>query len=511
QNGDVTDGYDTVEWLAARTWSTGKIGTYGCSYLGDVQLLMATARPPHLTAMIPMSAGSSPGRGGNRMSYFGATHGGAVEVAAGFGWFRSAGSKISNLPPSGMSRADWITARREGRADAALPRSSEVEPRNWWSHLPLADMVDSSGGPPNDFRAMAMHRPFDPWWDTIGFLTGEEHFDVPALHINGWYDFGVAETLYEFNLLRERALSARGRENQFAVISPMTHCMSTNATERTIVGARPVGDARFGQLALYKRWFDHWLKGIDNGVEREPKLHLYVMGKNEWRAEKEWPLARTRYTPFYLHSAGRANSMWGDGALSDAKPASEPSDSYDYDPRTAVPSRGGPVCCTGTPDAPEGSFDQSEVEARHDVLIYSTPALTRGVEVTGPLKMVLYVSSDARDTDFTAKLVDVYPDGSAYNVQEGILRARYRDGFDRRVFMARGGVYRVEIDLQATSNWFAAGHRIRVEVASSNFPRFDRNLNTGGKNYDERTWKVAHNVIHHSAKYPSHIVLPVIP
>jgi uncharacterized protein len=409
-----------------------------------------------------------------------------------------------------MTRAEWIAARLAGR-EVAAPRSVDVEPRNWWRHLPLVDMLDSSGAPPNDFRAMVTHPPFDPWWDQFGFLTGEERFDVPALHINGWYDFGVAETLYEFNLLRERAVTERGRNNQFALISPTTHCMSERAQARTIVGERDLGDARFGHVALYRRWFDHWLKGIDNGVEHEPKVQLYVMGKNVWRAEREWPLARTRFTPFYLHSQGNANSLWGDGNLSTIAPVAEPSDRYSYDPRTPVPSRGGPVCCTGTPDAPEGSFDQSEVEARHDVLVYTTPPLKRGVEVTGPLKAILYVSSDARDTDFTAKLVDVYPDGAAYNVQEGILRARYREGFGRKVFMQPGGVYKVEIDLQATSNWFAPGHRIRVEIASSNFPRFDRNLNTGGNNFDERSWRVARNVIHHSAKYSSHVMLPVIP
>jgi putative CocE/NonD family hydrolase len=329
--------------------------------------------------------------------------------------------------------------------------------------------------------------------------------------VNGWYDFGVAETLYEFNLLRENAESAKGRDHQFVVIGPTTHCSFERVSERTIVGTRDVGDARFDYQQLYRRWFDRWLKGIDTGVERDPKVRLYVMGKNEWRNENEWPLARTRFTPFYLHSAGRANSLWGDGTLGTTRPGDETPDRYTYDPRTPVPSRGGPVCCTGTPDAPEGAFDQSEVEARHDVLVYSTPPLTQGVEVTGPLKVVLYVSSDARDTDFTAKVVDVHPDGTAYNVQEGILRARYRDGFDRTVFMQPGQVYKVEIDLQATSNWFAPGHRLRVEVASSNFPRFDRNLNTGGNNHDERSWKVARNVIHHSARYPSHIVLPVIP
>jgi hypothetical protein len=235
------------------------------------------------------------------------------------------------------------------------------------------------------------------------------------------------------------------------------------------------------------------------------------MGKNEWRSENEWPLARTRFTKFYLHSDGKANGRNGSGVLTTELPKTETPDRYSYDPSNPVPSRGGPVCCTGTPDAPEGSFDQSEIEARNDMLVYTTPPLAQGVEVTGPLQVVLYVSSDQLDTDFTGKLVDVYPDGKAYNVQEGILRARYRDGYDKKVWMKAAEVYQVKVDLQATSNYFPPGHRIRLEVASSNFPRFDRNLNTGGNNYDETTWKVAANTIHHSAKYPSYVLLPVIP
>jgi putative CocE/NonD family hydrolase len=242
-----------------------------------------------------------------------------------------------------------------------------------------------------------------------------------------------------------------------------------------------------------------------------PKLHIYVMGKNEWRGESEWPPARTRSTRYYLHSDGRANSRSGSGALDVSPPGDEPPDRYIYDPENPAPSRGGPVCCTGTPDAPEGSFDQSEIETRNDVLVYSTPALTEGIEVTGPIEAVLYVSSSAVDTDFTAKLVDVYPDGTAYNVQEGILRARYRQGFDRKVWMKAGEVVEVRIDLQATSNYFPPGHRIRLEVSSSNFPRFDRNLNTGGNNFDEVTWIVAENAVHHDQIFPSYLLLPIIP
>jgi uncharacterized protein len=210
-----------------------------------------------------------------------------------------------------------------------------------------------------------------------------------------------------------------------------------------------------------------------------------------------------------LRSDGRANGRHGTGWLGPDAPGEEKPDTYVYDPRTPVPSRGGPVCCTGTPDAPEGSYDQSEVEMRQDVLVYTSPPLAKGIEVTGPLEVVLYVSSSAPDTDFTAKLVDVYPDGAAYNVQEGIQRARYRQGYDRKVWLKPGEPARVRIDLQATSNYFGPGHRIRLEISSSNFPRFERNLNTGGSNYDEARAEIARNAIYHSVKYPSAVILPI--
>jgi putative CocE/NonD family hydrolase len=490
QGNDVNDGYDTVDWLARQSWSNGNIGTIGCSYEGDVQILQAQARHPNLKAMIPQAAGSSIGAAGNRYYYFGVRKGGNVELAGGLGWFANNGNKVRSVPRQ------------------SLPESTF---RKFWATLPLLGMVDRAGGPPSDWNEIVSRELDDPWWDQFGYLKGDEKFDVPALHINSWYDFGVAETLLEFNLLRTNAVSARGRDNQFAVISPTTHCESETATSRTIVGDRDVGDAQFDYFNLYLSWFDYWLKGIENGVTKRPKLMLYVMGRNLWRAEQEWPLARTRFTKYFLHSDGSANSRFGTGALNTTPGKQEPPDKYTYDPASPTPSRGGPVCCTGTPDAPEGSFDQSKVEARQDVLVYTTPRLKEGVEVTGPITATLYVSSSVRDTDFTVKLVDVYPNGAAYNVQEGIMRARHREGFTRKVWMKPNEVYEVTVDLEVTSNYFARGHRIRVEVSSSNFPRFDRNLNTGGANYDETKWVKAENRIHHSAKYPSHILLPVIP
>jgi len=330
--------------------------------------------------------------------------------------------------------------------------------------------------------------------------------------VNSWYDLGVSETLKLFNLLSDNAESPRGRDNQYAIISPTDHCTSERVTSKTMVGQRDLGDPRLRYWEIYLDWFAHWLEDEDNSVLEMPKLQYYLMGANEWRGADAWPVEGTEFTPLYLHSGGDANTRSGDGTLSfDSPVEEEPSDAFTYDPDDPVPTVGGPVCCTGTADAPAGGFDQSTVEDRRDVLVYTTEPLAEGIEVTGPIELVLHVSSSARDTDFVGKLVDVYPDGRAFNVQEGILRARYREGFERKVWMEDEAVYELRIDLQATANYFGVGHRIRLEVTSSSFPRWERNLNTGGNNYDESEWVVAENVVHHTAEYASHIVLPIVP
>jgi putative CocE/NonD family hydrolase len=502
--GHARDGYDATSWIVAQPWSSGKVGTYGCSYLAETQYQQATQRHPNLTAMIPQGAGPVQYRAG------GAIEGGAIELAAVVGWFRMLGSKLYYRPPLGTPRDVFLATSSYFRPAPTLP---EIDYRPIWSSLPVVDMLKKAGAPPTDFEDIVSRDPTDAWWDKTDKIKPTDRFDVPALHISSWYDSVVGETLSLFNQLRTNAETARGRENQFAIIAPTGHCRSESTTERTMVGHRDVGDARLDHLGIYYRWFEHWLKGVDNGVTARPKLQLYVMGKNQWRDESEWPLARTQFTRYYLRSDGKANSRFGTGSLSVTAPAAEPPDEFIYDPASPVPSVGGNFCtaCANSAAVADGAIDQSEVETRQDVLVYTSPVLERGVEVTGPLKAVLYVSSTARDTDFTVKLVDVYPNGVAYNLQEGILRARYRTGFETKVWMKPGEVHQVTIDLHVTSNYFGAGHRIRVEVASSNFPRFDRNLNTGGNNYDETTWVVARNSVHHSAKYPSHLLLPVIP
>ena len=497
------DGYDAVEWLADQSWSNGKVGTYGCSDLGDAQVWMAPARPPSLAAMIPQASGSIVGPADNIYRYFGTYNGGAFHLAAAAGWMVGNGSKVYLRPPSHLSDEEF--SRIAHHYSPGPVNAPEVDLDAIIPTLPLIDMMQKANRPHTDWESIVSYGLADPWWDQFPYYKGHEQIDVPSLLVNSWHDFGVNETLWQFNYFQENAVSSTARENQFVVISPTPHCASERMRAPTVIGERDLGDARYDFWTLYVRWYDHWLKGEDNGVTDMPHVQYYLMGKNEWRAADEWPIPGTEFTKYHLSSGGRANSLNGDGVLTTEAPQAGVVDRFTYDPGSPVPSM------SGSYGMEEGFYDQRPVEQRDDVLVYTTPPLVAGVEVTGPITATLYVSSDARDTDFTAKLVDVQPDGTAFFLQEGVLRVRYRQGFYRKVFMEEGEVYEITVALDATSNYFPAGHRIRLEVSSSNFPRFDRNLNTGGNNYDETEWVVAHNAVHHSPEYPSHVLLPIVP
>jgi putative CocE/NonD family hydrolase len=508
--GDADDGAETIGWLGKQPWSNGRVGTYGCSSLGDYQILAAQRRPPALKAMIPQASFATIGSAGGQYKYYGVRTGGAVTLAQNISWFYEAGSKVFYRPPPGLTREQFVdVAKFFNPAPQVKPADF---PALWW-HLPIVDIMKAAGAPPTDFADAVSRDVTDPWWDQFHYMTDDYHSDVPALFVNSWYDYGARETIFEFEMLRRNSVSALARDNQFLLLSPTTHCRSEALAADDRVGDRDVGDARFDFWSVYFKWYAYWLKGEKNAVTSMPRVQYYLMGKNEWRTASDWPVPGTRLTKFFLGSAGHANSLNGDGMLS-SEPSKVPSgdeasDSFTYDPGNPVPSLGGPLCCTDGNNA-AGSYDQRKIEIRNDVLVYTTPVISQGIEVTGPIDAVLSVSSDAKDTDFTAKLIDVYPDGRAFNVQEGILRARYREGQTKSVWMPPNEAVVVRIDVGATSNFFGPGHRIRLEVASSNFPRFDRNLNTGGKNYDETAWKVAHNRVHHSGAHPSYLLLPVV-
>ncbi len=503
---EAEDGFDAVQWISKQPWSNGKVGTIGCSYPGEVQAAQAPLRAPNLTCMIPQN-GPMIGAANGRYRYWTGFKGGVLDFAATLPWYFESGSKYSLKPPPGLSDSEVREIRKFYEPNVSKAPEVDWEKINWT--LPIIDIMDRAGAPPNDFRKLITTDFDDPWWhDVMGYYDGTEKIDVPALHMSTWYDPSVEETIFEFNYFRKNSVSEISANNQFVIIAPTTHCGFERAKEHTIVGDRDVGDARKDWNGIYLKWFDYWLKGIENGITNMPKVQYYTMGSNEWHSADVWPLPETQYTKYYLHSDGNANSRYGNGGLSTKMPKNEPSDTFIYDPRNPVPSVGGQRGTSYGTKA--GAVDQDKVEIRNDVLVYTTPALEEGIELTGPITAVLYVSSSAKDTDFTAKLVDVYPDGTAYNIQQGILRARYREGFTKKVWMEKGGVYRIQIDVDATSNYFKKGHKIRVQVSSSDFPLFERNLNTGGNNYDETEWVVAKNTIHHSKKYPSHFIFPII-
>ncbi len=332
-------------------------------------------------------------------------------------------------------------------------------------------------------------------------------FNTPGFCFVSWYDVSSSPNIELYNHVRKNAKDPKVRDSQYLVIAPTLHCAYTRATENTIVGERSVGDARLDYNELIYGWFDHWLKG--EPLKDMPKVRYYTMGSNKWQTSDVWPPANTVMTPYYLDSKGQANTLNGNGKLVSKKPSKDNPDSFTYDPMNPVLSHGGNVCCTGTA-IQGGAYDQQEMEKREDILVYTTEPLAEGVEVSGFIESTLFVSSDAKDTDFTIKVIDVYPDGKAYNLDETIQRARYREGYEKEVFMEQGKVYKVELTPMSTSNYFEKGHRIRIEISSSNFPRFDRNLNTGGKNFDESEGKIAHNKIHHASQYPSSIRLPIV-
>lgn len=503
--GDVEDTDDTINWIARQPWSSGKVGTHGCSYLGEIQIRSARISNPHWTAALAQAAGGATGAADNRYRYFAYRTGGAVELAATLNWMTVAGSKYFFRPPPQMSRETLNQYEDMFRKEPSAP---EYDKAKILRELPIATLDKKAGLPPTDYFDSVARPLTDPWWAQFGYLDGSERISTPTLHMDSWPDLAVGETIFQYNLFKRNAVSPAVARNQYLIIAPTTHCAYEWSKQNTVVGERELGDTRFDYFGTYLRWFDYWLKGKADALRDMPKVQYFLMGKNEWRSADAMPIPGTRFTKLYLTSSGRANSLDGDGRLQWQPPQRASADSFVYDPANPVPTLGGPV---DTDDRGQGFFDQRPVEKRPDVLVYTSAPLTSGIEVTGPLQATLYVSSTAKDTDFTVKLVDVFPDGRALNVKDGIIRARYHKGFDRSTPLERGQVYELRVDLQATATFFPAGHRLRIEVSSSNFPRFDRNLNTGGKNYDETQGVTARNTVLHSARHPSHVVLPIVP
>ncbi|MEM7185796.1 MAG: CocE/NonD family hydrolase [Bacteroidota bacterium] len=502
----LTDGYDAFSWMKDQPWSNGKIGTYGCSSTAEWQMAVAALDHPSHAAMVPQGYGAGVGRIGDYVEQ-GNWYRGGVEQMLFFSWLYSVEhDKFKPRIPAGATQEDLI---RISRFYDLAPENPKVDMAEALKHLPIQDIVQNINGKREIFDKMVRRKPNDPAWYEGGLYHDDMDFGVPSFWFVSWYDVSTSPNLALFNHVRANGKDEEIKDNQYLVIAPTLHCRFTRATENTIVGERSVGDARLNYNEQIMSWFDLWLKGEKNNFKTEtPRVQYFTMGSNQWQSASEWPPADTEMVTYYLNSQGSANSSSGDGTLSTKRAGKDQPDSFTYDPMKPVPSYGGNVCCTGNA-VKGGSFDQQEMEQRDDILVYTSEVLEEGMEVTGFIESTLYVSSDVKDTDFTIKLIDVYPDGRAYNLDETIQRVRYREGYDKEVFMEKGEVYKVDLTPMATSNYFEKGHRIRIEVSSSNFPRFARNLNTGGNNYDESEGVVAQNNVHHSRKYPSQIRIPV--
>jgi len=506
-----TDGYDAIKWMSEQPWSNGKVGLIGCSSTAEWQMAVAAMDPPGLAAIAPMGFGAGVGRVGEFYEQ-GNWYRGGVHQMLMTAWLYDYGfiqtCKWRPMFPSDITREDLVIMSRYFDLAPAIP---EVDWSEALWHLPLIDIMKNLDAPESKWEEMLKRKPNDPAWYEGGLYHDDMPCTVPGLWLISWYDISVSPNLALYNHVRKNAEDPDVAENQFAVVSPVTHCAFGSETEVTVIGERNVGDVRFDYDALVYGWFDYWLKGEDNDfVKKTPKVQYYTMGLNKWQSSDTWPPENAEMVTLYLTSQGNANSVFGDGILTTGSPGSvDNPDMFTYDPAYPVPLHGGGFCCLGD-EYQSGSFDQRQLETRHDILVYSTDFLEKGIEITGPVEITLYISSDVKDTDFTVKLIDVYPDGRAYNIDETIQRVRYREGYDKEVFMEEGEVYKLPVSSMSTSNYFAPGHRIRIEISSSNFPRFARNLNTGGNNYDETDWVVAHNKVHHSAEYPSQIRVSVV-
>ncbi len=504
----LTDSYDAFTWMKEQPWSNGKIGTLGCSSTAEWQMAVAALDHPAHAAMVPQGFGAGVGRVGDYFEQGNWYRGGAVQMLF-ISWLYSVqNDEFRPRVPQGATQEDLQRISRFYDLASEAPR---LDWKETFKHLPVADILKNVNGTKGIYDEMIPRKPNDPAWYKGGLYHDNMEFGVPSFWFASWYDVSVSPNIALFNHVTKNAKDPEVADNQYLVIAPTLHCRFTRATKETIVGERNVGDARLNYDELIYGWFDHWLKGEKNNFkEKTPKVHYYTMGSNKWQTSETFPPKNATMTSYYLTSGGRANSLFGDGKLVTTQPVeNDTPDAFTYNPLNPVLSFGGNVCCTGGA-IDGGAFDQQQMETRHDILVYSTPPLEEGVEISGFIETSLYVSSDAKDTDFTIKLIDVYPDGRAYNLDETIQRVRYREGYEKEVFMEKGKVYKLDLTPMATSNYFKKGHQIRIEISSSNFPRFDRNLNTGGNNFDEKNAITAHNKIHHSATYPSMIRLPIV-
>lgn len=466
---EAEDGYDTIAWVHQQPWCDKRIGMLGSSYGGTTTLTAAWTNPPGLRAIAPTVMGRD---GFKDLIY----HNGVFNFSIAANW----GTAVTGRSGQSHLSTNWDEVSR---------------------HLPLTTLDQAAGFDTPFYRRWLEHPTYDDFWRALSVEQHYASFNVPAFHKGGWYDFYNEGTIRNFMGMRAHGGPA-ARAAQKLIIGPWGHGLNTRS-----IGQIDFGDHAITQLfEMDMRWFDRFVRDQINGVENEPPIRIFVMGTNVWRDENEWPLARTREQSFFLSHHGSANSLFGTGELVARPPEPAITDRYTYNPDNPVPTLGGAMFAAAT-----GPTDHTPIERRDDVLVYTTPPRTTPIEVTGFVSAVLYISSDARDTDFVARLCDVYPDGRSIVLCDGIARTRFREGLDREVMMQPGNVYEIHVEMAATSNVFLPGHRIRLEVTSSCFPRFARNLNTGNNPSTDTVVRLAHQTVYCSAAHPSRLILPVIP
>jgi putative CocE/NonD family hydrolase len=490
---EMEDGYDTIEWIARQPWCDGNVGMYGMSHHGFTQWAAAVTQPPHLKAICPVAtyAGARPfNQGALRLNHL-------------LAW-------ASIFPANKLGRSNLPPEKKKELRDRLFQLNDQIADQYW--QLPLKDvptvkLAEEIDGSAFFYSDYLKHSDDENYWKKSCSPAPLENVTVPALHLVGWYDLSASGVLESYVYMTQKGCSALVRKNQKLIMGPWIHSADLPAVAGSLNFGMDTSGAAIDACGIHIKWFDYWLKGRQNGILDEPPVRIFILGENVWRDENEWPLARTRYTNFYFHSNGNANSRLGVGTLNTTLPDSEKSDTYQYDPADPVPSKPGKV---GS-EIIMGAFDYQDIEKRKDILVYTSEVLKTDLEVTGPVILKLYASTSAADTDFTGKLLDVWPDGQAYNLTDGIVRTQYRESEWVSKPIVPGLVYEYTIDLGSTSNMFKAGHQIRVEISSSNFPKWDRNLNTGHKIGEDDKMVVASQTIFHNPKNPSHIVLPVIP
>ena len=503
-----TDGFDALSWFTDQSWSNGSVGTLGCSSSAEWQMALASQDHPAHKAMVPMASGAGIGRVGEFYEQGNWFKGGVHQTLFSV-WLYSVQQEIYPRFPAGMSQEDLQRLRK--LYDLA-PDMPDVDWIKQLRKLPSIDWLKDAGANNGPMEKLMKRTPDHPDWYEGGLYHDNEEFNVPAFWFNSWFDVSQGPNLAVFNHARKNGKDKSVRSGQYMLMAPTLHCgfYRIPKDKDLVVGELNVGDAAFPLYDQMFGFFDFYLKDEKSKIFKKlPKVQYYTMGKNKWQSADAWPPKTAKPMTLFLASNAGANSLFGDGELIDHSRSPSANDQFTYDPMNPVPALGGGVCCNKDA-ALGGSYDQRGIEARQDVLVYSSNVMEQDLEVTGNVRPIIYISSSAKDTDLTVKLVDVYPDGRAFNIDDTIFRVRYRDGYDKQVFMEKQKVYEIKPTPMSTSYVFKQGHKIRIEISSSKFPQYMRNLNTGGNNYDETVGIVAENTIHHSFQYPSKIIFSVI-